>query len=266
MRVVIIGIGKSGTTATLYAVHSAMPPGTPLLFEPRQSVRVEPDPVVAKVLIDPSYRLDDAFFRQFDRIVLLVRDPRDVLISKALYRSRGASALHRDPSRLQRYVELLRAKESDPRSVPLRRINALFESLASPALGTDDMIEFVLDGVVSFHEKFPDCLVYRYESMVAGDFEPLARYVSLRPEAMRPRVPDDLRRVERTFRAGNWRDWLCPEDVEHYRPRMSAFMERYGYRDDWSLNPEPSIRPGECSEYVLMLAQERRPHFPGDAA
>ena len=35
MRIVIVGLGKSGTTALLYAVRAAMPADTQLLFEPR---------------------------------------------------------------------------------------------------------------------------------------------------------------------------------------------------------------------------------------
>ncbi len=122
-----------------------------------------------------------------------------------------------------------------------------------------------MDGAVAFNRAFPECLVYKYESMVAARFEPVAQYLSLPAEAMNPQVPDSLRRVVRSRRAGNWRDWFCPEDVEHYRPLLSGYMERYDYPDDWLLNPEPRIRPEECSEYVLRLDRERR-SSPGTSA
>ena len=131
MRVVIVGLGKSGTTALLYAVRSAMPADTQLLFEPRSYVKLQSRDVVAKVLLNPRFPIEHAFYRQFDRIVLLVRDPRDLLISKALYRVFGARSLHADPAKLNQYIDLLRAKEADPRSVSLTQINAIFERIIS---------------------------------------------------------------------------------------------------------------------------------------
>lgn len=258
MRVVIVGLGKSGTTALVYAVRSAMPADTQMLFEPHAYVALQSPNVAAKVLLHPRFPLEHAFYRQFDKIVLLVRDPRDLLISKALYRVFGAKSLHADPAKLDQYVELLRAKEADPRSVSLTRINAVFQSFVGPTLHSDEGLARILNDAVVFHQAFPDCMVFRYEAMVDGQFDSLAQYLSLSAEAMKPVVPDGLRRVVRSRRAGNWRDWYCPEDVEHYRPLLSAYMDRYGYSDDWELDAEPLIRPEECSEYVLRLVRERR--------
>ncbi len=257
MRVVVVGMGKSGTTALLYAVRSAMPADTQVIFEPRATVALQSASVAAKVLLNPRFPIEPAFYRQFDKIVLLVRDPRDLLISKALYRIFGGK-LDAHPAKIDQYVALLRAKEADPRSVSLTRINALFQSLVDPALRLDDGLTRMLDDAVAFHCAFPDCGVYRYETLVTGNFDSLAAYLSLDPVAMKPEVPASLRRVVRTRRAGNWRDWFCPEDVEHFRPLLADYMKRYGYVDDWVLNDKPAINPEECSEYVLRLVRERR--------
>jgi hypothetical protein len=265
MRIVIVGMGKSGTTALLYAVRAAMPAATDLLFEPRRHVTVQAPDVVAKVVLHPRFPLDDAFYRQFDRIVLLTRDPRDVLVSRALYRVFGARALLADPAKLAQYIALLRAKEADPRSVSLGRINALFETLVGPTLHSDEGLARRFDDALAFHRAFPDCLVFRYEAMVENRFEAVAQYLSLPAAAMRPVVPATLQRVVRSRRSGNWRDWFCAEDVEHYRPLVADYMRRYGYADDWTLNPEPRIRPEECSEYVLRLVRERRDGFVAPA-
>jgi Sulfotransferase domain len=263
VRVVIVGLGKSGTTAALYAVRSAMPADTQLLFEPRSYVAVlQATNVVAKVLLNPRFAIDHAFYRQFDKIVLLVRDPRDVLISKLLYRTFGSKSLNDDPAKLEQYLELLRAKEANPRSVPLIRINALYEELSGPTPHSDEGRERFLKGALVFHDAFPDCMVFKYETMVSGQFDVLARYLSLDPEAMNPQVPTGLSRVVRSRRAGNWRDWFCPEDVAHYRPSLSPYMERYAYADEWELAGDPLIRPEECSGYVMRLIHERRTGTP----
>lgn len=258
MRVAVVGLGKSGTTASLYAILSAMPAATQVVFEPHASVALQSADVAAKVLLNPRVPIEYAFYRQFDKIVLMVRDPRDLLISKALYRVFGAKALHADTSRLDCYLELLRAKESAPRSVSLTQINTLFQSLANAAAHSDEGTTRLLNDALAFHRAFPDCMVFRYEAMVAGQFDALAEYLSLSAAAMKPEVPDGLRRVVRTRGAGGWRDWFCPEDVEHYRPLLSDYMRRYGYADDWTLNLEPVIRAEECSEYAMRLVRERR--------
>jgi hypothetical protein len=258
VRVVIVGLGKSGTTAALYAVHSAMPVDTHLLFEPRANIALQATNVAAKVLLTPRFPIDHDFYRQFDKIVLLIRDPRDVLISKMLYRAFGSNALHGDPAKLERYLELLRAKEADPRSVSLRRINALYEELAGATLHSDDGRTRMLNDAIAFHDAFPGCMVFRYETLVTGQFDALAQYLALRPEAMRPNVPAQFSRVVRSRRAGNWRDWFCSEDVAYYRPLLSHYMDRYGYSDNWELSAEPRVRPEECSGYVMRLVRERR--------
>ena len=262
MRAVVVGLGKSGTTALVYAIRSAMPAGTELMFEPKRHVELTATNVAAKVLLNPRFPLDPSFYRQFDKIVLIVRDPRDVLVSKGLYRIYGGTPLHADLPKLDRYVELLRAKERDPRSVPFMRILALFESLNNRPPNPDMDLAQRVNDIVAFQQAFPACLVYPYEAMVAGRFEAVAEFLSLSAQAMNPDVPPSLHRVVRSRRSGNWRDWFCPEDVEHYRPLFSAFMRRYGYVDDWTLESAPQIPADEASEYVLRLARERRGERP----
>src|SRR5262245_2560712 len=71
MRAVVVGLGKSGTTALVCAIRSAMPADTQLVFEPKRYVAIEAPNVAAKVLLDPKFPLDPAFYRQFDKIILI---------------------------------------------------------------------------------------------------------------------------------------------------------------------------------------------------
>ena len=87
---------------------------------------------------------------------------------------------------------------------------------------------------------------------------PVTGQVASEAEAMKPEIPHSLQRVVRSRRAGNWRDWFCPEDVRHYRPLVAGYMARYGYPDEWELNARPVISPEECSKYALRLDRERR--------
>ena len=91
MRVCVAGMGKSGTTALVYAIRAAMPANTVLLFEPRTFVPVTAPNVAAKVLLHTKHPMPYPFYRQFERLVLIVRDPRDVVVSD---RPRGGDARH----------------------------------------------------------------------------------------------------------------------------------------------------------------------------
>src|SRR4029079_9779086 len=73
MRVCVVGMGKSGTTALLYAIRAAMPAGTQGLFEPRTFVAVTAHDAAAKVLLHPKHPMPAAFYGQFDKLVLIVR-------------------------------------------------------------------------------------------------------------------------------------------------------------------------------------------------
>jgi len=72
-------------------------------------------------------------------------------------------------------------------------------------------------------------------------------------------VPDHKLRVVRSKRYGNWRDWFTPEDVDLYRPRLRAILERFGYPDEWELNDKPAIDHREGAGYVEALVYGRLP-------
>jgi hypothetical protein len=258
MRVSVVGIGKSGTTALVYKIHGAMPPDTELFFEPREVVAFTKTHAVAKTLLNPEIVIDDAFYRLFDKTVLIVRDPRDVMVSKALYRIRSRPELYRDAAKLQRYADLLRRKESDPRSVSLAEIRTLFAELCGFRNRDLEAFEALIDYAMSFHDRHPNVFTYRYEDMVNLKIDALADYLELPLAAEQIKVPDSLARVDRSRRSGNWRNWFCQEDVELLQPIARSYMERYGYdSSDWKLNEDPQIRPEESSEYVLRLVRER---------
>jgi hypothetical protein len=46
--------------------------------------------------------------------------------------------------------------------------------------------------------------------------------------------------------------------VAFFKPIFAAYMDHYGYQDDWTLHPTPTINPAHASEYVANLIQKRR--------
>ncbi len=274
MKIVIFGLGKSGTSALFYKIRNSLPPGTISLFEPdrfgpREEFRARlgalrrgrfaPD-IVAKVLPlgRRPVRLRD--FDRFRRQVLIVRDPRDRLVSVLLYQCYHASFAHRD-SAAAGFLEWIRRKEADPQSVSILKLLSIFEGLEGSAEGLQGWLESYrdrcVDGALRFHAERPHLPVFFYEDLVDGRFAALERSLAV-TLAGNATVPEALRRVVRTKAYGAWRDWFTREDAEALRPLLAPFMERYYPGSDWDLNPRPRIEPEHASLYARRLMDERR--------
>ncbi|HEX8852150.1 MAG TPA: hypothetical protein VF754_01610, partial [Pyrinomonadaceae bacterium] len=275
MKIVIYGLAKSGTTALFYKLKNSLPPDAVCLFEPQsfdpralkpKGIKAlvargrEPD-VLAKVLpFRPSAPADADSFAHFDRHVLLIRDPRDRLISRLLYGVYHADFCGRD-DKVTEFLALLRRKEDDPRSVSVKRLLAAFAELNGErftfAEWAASHTEHSVRRPLEFHDRRGWLFLFRYEEMIDGRFAALEEYlgVSLKGDIA---VPPELDRVRRTQSYGNWRDWLTEEDVECLRPVLQPFLDRYYSEADWELNPSPTIAPAHGSLYVARIVSDRR--------
>ncbi len=275
MKIVIFGLAKSGTTALFYKIKNSLSPDTVCLFEPTsfdprglkgkapgwlRSRRREPN-VLAKVLpFRPHQNIETGSFAQFERQILIVRDPRDRIISRFLYGVFDSNFFgHDDP--VNRLLDLLRKKELDPNSVTLRTLLETFAELDEQSFSFDRwktlQQDYSIRRPLSFHEARPGLFVFKYEDLVEERFQGLEEYlgITLSGEAA---VPGDLSRVTRTRNYGNWRDWFTKEDVESLRPLVQPFLDRYYREADWKLSAAPSIPADHCSGYVKRIVNDRR--------
>lgn len=254
MHTVIGGLGKSGTTALFYAIRAGMPRGTRCLFEPRSYRPTSAPHVLAKILAQRG--VDWASFRGFDKKIVILRDPRDQLVSFLLY----AVYNHSKPltsAEVIGLMDLVVRKELDSRSVPLWRISEAIEGITR------------WDHRAVLRERHALCCRHlaedpaffrvRYEEFIDGRTEALAGYLGFAlPHGVN--VPASLRRVERTKGTGDWRNWFTPEDVAYFRPELSGVMRTFGFEDTWDLPQDPVVTPDHGSEYLRRLidAQQQR--------
>jgi hypothetical protein len=275
MRIVIYGLARSGTTALFHLIKNALPADAACLFEPRAfdpravnrgllgrllGGRREPD-VLAKVLpFRPKEPADAESFSSFDKQVLIVRDPRDRVVSRLLYVVYHATFYQRDEP-LRAFLGLLRRKEADPRSVSLGELLKTFAGLNGDEFSFDawaaEHARHSVRAPLDFHDCRPGLFVCKYEEMIERRLGGLEEYLGLRLKGAAA-VPAEHSRVARTRAYGNWRDWLTPEDVEYLRPVLRPYLERYYGGADWNLSERPAIRPEFCSGYVERIVNERR--------
>jgi hypothetical protein len=248
--ILVTGNPKTGTTAVYYSIKNALPLNTVCLFEPEHRKLRLPKEIKTPLLVK-SFVPASEVYDHFDRKILIVRDPRDRIISQMLYRPYNIISQEKITAEvcdqmLQEMIRLLHRKELDPGSVSAREIRELLDI---------EPINDHLDKLIDYHQNRPDVFVYKYEDYIDGHLEKLNKYLGLKVDKV-GNVPE--KRVIRSKSYGNWKDWFTPSDVEFFRPMVKDYMQMFGYRDDWELNSKPVIDPAINSNYVINLIEEAK--------
>ncbi|NHZ89875.1 hypothetical protein F2P45_12750 [Massilia sp. CCM 8733] len=258
MRCLIVGAGKTGTTALLYAVAQAMG-GAPLIHFEERIAGLQPlAPHTATKLLFEHERPDDiaVFGASFERRILLVRDPRDNLVSHLLYTVASHRVQMDDPGWLRTITQLLQRKQKDPASVDLRQ----FPQLRTPSALLNRVCATNQALATFARAHAGNWFILRYEDMVAGKLDALSAYLGMTVQAD-ARIDPAYQRVARTKGSGDWRHWFTRDDVAHYRPLLEPLMGALGYAGDWTLAEPPLITPEHSWVYFERLVRERRQFF-----
>ena len=260
MNILIHGVGKTGTTALFYSIRQALSGTVAELFEPAgqdlfdAAFSAPSNHILAKVILRETIQ---APYERFPWKIMMVRDPRDTLISRLLYLVWHAG-FRADTSSMNAYLTLLRVKERDPRSIPLKDLFSSFAAFQRQHPYREYLQ--VLGGLARQQELLAsrsDFFIQRYEEFVEGKLENLSAYLGGLDLDHRVKVHADVARVERRKGYGDWRHWLTPEDVPFFRPMLAPALQALGYQDDWELAETPAIDSRYCSEYATRLNRER---------
>lgn len=259
MRVLIVGEGKSGTTALLRSVSTAL--GKPEeIFEPVEMTGQDltpPDLVVKKLLLNWKTG-ENELVQHFDKRIFIVRDPRDRLISHLLYDAYNKADLL-DVEQRAKWTTLLGRKTRNPQRTPVvRLINAWWR------LTRSDLISHYvrsLDRSTGFNRRIGEhFFTLSYEDYVDGNFEQVNDYLGVELEPGVVRASET--RVSRSSSHGDWRRWFTDLDVEVFRPMSHDWLRLHGYdHRDWQLADPAPLDPSTTVEYVEGLLA-RRPLNP----
>lgn len=264
-RIIIFGLVKTGTTALFYKIRKSLPYDTVEFFEPKTYINSPADKnisMLAKVLVNQRNYKDYLNCNQFDKKVMLIRDPRDRIISVLIY-SVIHSDFYNDEGKMNIFIDRLRQKENDPLSVSVRDLLILKRQLRSVEIPENigekigDMFKKMSLSQIEFQEKTRNVFLFKYEDMIDKKLSGLEKYLGI-TLTVESDVPRNLDRVVSTKGYGNWRNWFTREDVEFFKPIVKDHMEKYGYDfDDWKLNENPKILPEHCSEYIERIVKEK---------
>jgi hypothetical protein len=260
----ILGTGKSGTTALVFKVAGGLP-NCQAFSGGRPGKYIDDyENAVYKHTYEESKGKSFELFREhlkkehYDRKIWIARDPRDVAVSRMLYRWQKGSEEHKE--QYQAHLQLVLQKEKDPRSIPFYEICRYIGYKGWPT-STEEVIEQervryqrMGDFVKSLGE---DWFLFTFEDMVGTKYDALNTYLgfSVEEDAEIP-TSTGKAKVVRKKSTGDWRHWFTEEDVEYFKPAYTPYMEVIGYDcQDWTLSPEPVIEPEYSSMYMQRLAQ-----------
>ena len=260
----ILGTGKSGTTALVYKVAGGIPNCHAFSGgQPGKHLGNYENAVYKHTYEERKGKSFDLYQEHlqkehYDRKIWMARDPRDAAVSRMLYRWHKG---HRgNKEQYQAHLELVFKKEQDPRSIPFHVICRYTGHNGWP-ITTGEVVEEeriryqnMSDFVKTLGE---DWYLFTYESMVDKDFNGLNNYLGFQVE-QDAEVPKSTgkAKVVRKKAVGDWRHWFTEEDVDLFMPAYLPYMEVIGYDcDDWTLSNNPVIEPEYSSMYIQRLAR-----------
>jgi hypothetical protein len=258
LKYLIAGLAKSGTTILFSRLQQAIDPAPATYFEPDTDTQLQDildqratAHTLAKVLIG-RVTSKNTLLGDFDRHILIYRDPRDQFISMLLYlfydfQEKG------DHSGFEQAKEALERKIKDPTghsTVELYNLLAVLVGRAPIAVFNNLHRE-----QQAYIDAFSPYLL-RYEDFVDGDLEAVEQYVglSLRNNAQ---VPDIYNRVARSKAYGEWKNWLNERDLEHINEEWGNAIQALGYSLQ-SIPAELSIRINTSLDYISQFDPVRR--------
>jgi len=263
MKILILGLGKSGTTVLLYKIAGGLPScgifsgGTP------GRITYHGDNAVFKYTYNEDKSRSLELFGKhvnevrYDRKIWIARDPRDNAVSRLLFRWYRGSKKAKDQYRA--CLALVVKKEGHPESVPFHSLFR-FTGRAVPPLALEQLVEYerrIYGQMFSFVKSMGrDWFVFKYEDIMDKNFEILNAYLGFKvQEGMKAAK---LTKVARKKSKGDWRHWFTQEDVELFSPVYTPYMDLIGYdSNDWQLRTPQVIEPEYASLYMKRLPTMR---------
>jgi len=265
MKVLILGLGKSGTTAMVYKVAGGLPNCQAFSGgQPGKHIGDYENAVYKHTYEERKGKSFDLYKEHlqkesYDRKIWMARDPRDAAISRMLYRwHKGHKGKKKQ---YEAHLELVLKKEKDPASISFAELCRYSGHNGRPRsienVVAEEQVRY--DRMHAFVKGLGDnWFLFKYEDMISGNFESLNDYIgfAVKADGEVP-VSTGKSKVVRKKASGDWRQWFTEQDVELFKPAYRAYMELIGYDpNDWALNENPVIEPEYSSVYIQNLTHK----------
>ena len=272
MKILILGTGKSGTTALVYKVAGGLPNCQAFSGgQPGKHLSNYENAVYKHTYEERKGKSFDLYKEHlqkehYDRKVWIARDPRDAAVSRMLYRWHKLYWWHKGYTEKKKqylaHLNLVLKKEQDPRSVPFH-VLCCYAGYDGWPINTEEVVDEERTRYQNMTEFVKalgeDWYIFTYENMVGKNFDGLNEYLGFKldDDAEVPKSTGKAK-VVRKKAVGDWRHWFTEEDVKLFKPAYLAYMELVGYDcEDWVLSPNPVIESRYSSEYMKGLVRRK---------
>jgi hypothetical protein len=266
MKIFILGVGKSGTTALVYKVAGGLPNCQAFSGgQPGKYVGDYENAVYKHTYEERKGKSFDLYREHlaeehYDRKIWMARDPRDSAVSRMLYRWHKG---HRgNKKQFKSHFKLILKKEQDPRSISFCEICRYTGHNEWPR-STEDVLEEErsrYENMSKFVKTLgDDWFLFKYEDMVANHFSDLNAYLGFEVDQDgEVPVSTGKAKVVRKKAVGDWRHWFTQEDVGLFKPLYLPYLQIIGYdSNDWSISSNPVIEPQYSSGYIQKLQKRK---------
>src|SRR3990172_9528467 len=211
MKIMLLGLGKSGTTALLYKIAAGLPDcrafsgGKPGKYIGDYANAVYKHTYEERKGKDFNLYKDHLKKEHYDHKIWIARDPRDAAVSKMLYRwHRGYIGSRKQ---YEAHLDLVRGKEQDPAAVPFYEI-CRYASYGEWPISKQEVIKEEQTRYLRMHDFVKslgsEWFLFHYEDMVSNNFETLNEYLGFDVQAD-SQVPKTHDKVVRKKSFGDWR-------------------------------------------------------------
>jgi hypothetical protein len=240
LNYLIAGLAKSGTTILFSRLKQAITPEPETFFEPDRDEQLQEileagatSHTLTKVLIGRVTSQNHSI-KQFDRHIVIYRDPRDQFISMLLYLFYDFQ-VSGDHVAYQKALAALTRKVQDPGAHSTIDLYNLVAGLVSraPIAVFGNLHREQRDYIHAFSPH-----LLRYEDFVDSKLASTEQYLALglRNDAQ---VPDVYHRVARSKAYGDWKHWLSEQDLDYINNEWGDTIQTLGYPLE--------TRPGQLS-------------------
>ena len=263
LKVCIVAMAKSGSTALFQAIRTRMSGEVLERFEPQALDEAKDykreQQVLTKIIPFASHNAGDweAGFKHFDHRLVLVRDPRDLILSGMFFTPQYENGkLWNDDDKLDGLIRRLKMKIDAPAvHNMLGEVMDDFSAkrYAKIAIDYQKLQEQIRDGG----------RLITYDDLVSGNLNSLWEDLRLPREPLK----SDNRwgHVPRTKASGNWRRWFTEADVAALRPMVDPVLQMFeGLDPNWDLAKSPQLTPAESIDYIVKTVNmiRRRQNYP----
>jgi hypothetical protein len=230
MNYLVAGLAKSGTTILFSRMQQAITPDQITSLEPDRDEQLQEilsssdgAHTLTKVLIGRVTSRNDVL-KQFQRHVVIHRDPRDQFISMLLYLFYDFQ-LSGDSKGFDQAHEALAYKVKNPEACSTIELYNLIAKLVGRApIGVFDNLHREQRNYI---ETFSPSLL-RYEDFLDNKVQAIEEYLGLELNNQ-AEVPEEYQRVARSRGYGNWRCWLNDSDLAYINEQWGDTIESLNY-------------------------------------